>query len=58
MYSNNIVNFQESMTILNACTEKDWNLIECTTYVTDSISNCDNRYANNDSQAEIYSNNF
>ena len=25
MYSNNIVNFQESTTILNACTIKDWN---------------------------------
>ena len=31
MYSNNIVNFQESMTILNACTKKLWKLIECTT---------------------------
>ena len=26
MYSNNIVNFQESMTILNACTKKYGNL--------------------------------
>ena len=32
MYSNNIVNFQESTTILNACTQKVWKLIECTTY--------------------------
>ena len=32
MYSNNIVNFQESMTILNACTKKVWKLIEGTTY--------------------------
>ena len=32
MYSNNIVNFQESTTILNACTEKFCKLIECTTY--------------------------
>ena len=32
MYSNNIVNFQESTTILNACTKKVWKLIECTTY--------------------------
>ena len=32
MYSNNIVNFQESTTILNACTKKKvWKLIECTT---------------------------
>ena len=28
MYSNNILNFQESMTILNACTKKVWKLIE------------------------------
>ena len=33
MYSNNILNFQESTTILNACTKKAWRLIECTTYV-------------------------
>ena len=32
MYSNNILNFQESMTILNACTKKVWKRIECTTY--------------------------
>ena len=32
MYSNNILNFQESTTILNACTKKVWKLIECTTY--------------------------
>ena len=32
MYSNNIVNFQESLTILNACTKKVWKLIEFTTY--------------------------
>ena len=30
MYSNNIVNFQESTTILNACTKKVWKLIEGT----------------------------
>ena len=33
MYSNNIVNFQESTTILNACTKKVWKLIEGTTYI-------------------------
>ena len=31
--SNNILNFQESRTILNACTKKVWKLIECTTYL-------------------------
>ena len=30
MYSNKIVNFQESTTILNACTKNVWRLIECT----------------------------
>ena len=30
MYRNNILNSQESTTILNACTKKVWNLIECT----------------------------
>ena len=33
MYSNNILNIQESTTILNACTRKVWKLIECTTYI-------------------------
>ena len=32
MYSNNILNFQESTIILNACT-KVWKLIECATYI-------------------------
>ena len=32
MYSNDVLNFQESPTILNAC-KKGWKLIECTTYV-------------------------
>ena len=32
MYSNNIVNFQESTTILNACTKQVRKPIEFTTY--------------------------
>ena len=32
MYSNNILNFQESTTILNAHTKKVWKLIVCTSY--------------------------
>ena len=32
MYSNNIVNFQESTTILNTCAKKSGNFIEGTTY--------------------------
>ena len=37
IYSNNILNFQESTTILNACTKKVWKLIECTTYIANYI---------------------
>ena len=33
MYSNYALNFKESTTILNACTKKVWNLIECITYI-------------------------
>ena len=33
MYSNNILNFQESTTIWDACTKKVWKLIEWTTYM-------------------------
>ena len=33
MYSNNILNFQESTTILNAHTKKVWKFIEGTTYI-------------------------
>ena len=32
MYSNHILNFQVSMTILNVCTKNVWKLIEGTTY--------------------------
>ena len=40
MYSNNIVNFQESTITLNACTKNVWNLIECTTYVCVCVCVC------------------
>ena len=33
MYSNNLLNFQEFTTILNAYTKKVWKLIECPTYL-------------------------
>ena len=33
MYSNSIVNFQESPTILNAHTKKVWKLTVCTSYI-------------------------
>ena len=33
MYSNNILNFQESTTILNAHTKKIWKLTACTLYI-------------------------
>ena len=34
MYSNNILNFQESTTILNACTEKSGNLLKASRIAT------------------------
>ena len=37
MYSNNILNFQESTPILNAGTKKVWKLIEGTTYISTSL---------------------
>ena len=42
MYSNNIVNFQELMIILYACTKKVWKLIVCTSYtaVVDNMEIC------------------
>ena len=36
VYSNNILNFQESTTILNAHTKKVWKLIVCNSYFTNS----------------------
>ena len=39
MYSNNILNFQESTTILDAHTNKVWKLIVCTSYVKQFASN-------------------
>ena len=38
MYSNNILNFQESTIILNACTKKVWKFIECTTYLSSFLN--------------------
>ena len=38
MYSKNILNFQESTTILNAHTKKVWNLIVCTSYT--ALTDC------------------
>ena len=46
MYSNNIVNFQESMTILNACTKKFSNLMKvprmshCLTIAAHAFASC------------------
>ena len=36
MYSNNILNFQESTTILNACTKKSGNLLKAPRKVIDN----------------------
>ena len=40
MYRNNILNFRESTTILNASTKKVWKLTECTTYICSGIIRC------------------
>ena len=40
MYSNNIVNFQESTTILNSCTKIVWKLIESTSYIKTTCIFC------------------
>ena len=40
VYSNNIVNFQGSTTILNVCTKKVWKLIDGSTYIGSSWSSC------------------
>ena len=37
MYSNNVVNFQESTTILNAHTKKVWKFFICTSYLQPNI---------------------
>ena len=39
MYSEYIVNLQESTTILNACTKKVWKLIEGPTYIQTKVDN-------------------
>ena len=39
MYPNNILNFQESTTILNAHTKKVWKLIVCNSYVSRHYNN-------------------
>ena len=44
MYSNNIVNSQESMTILNANTKKILKLIVCTSYLYFEGADCDYDY--------------
>ena len=46
MYSKNMVNFQESTTILNACTRKVWKLIVWTSYSTESQARFENKETN------------
>ena len=46
MYNNNIVNFQESMTILNALTKKVWKLIEGTAYLKKKVYAASNHSKN------------
>ena len=40
MYSNNILNFQECTTILNAYTKRSWNLLNANTYIYIYIYMC------------------
>ena len=40
MYCNNILNFQMSTIILNACTKKVWKLIEYTAYIYSFLGTC------------------
>ena len=54
MYSNNILNFQESTTILNACTEKVWKLIEFTMYIHIHIHIYIHKYTNIYIHSSIY----
>ena len=44
LYSNNIVNFQESMIIINACTKKHGNLLTSLTYLLSWLSFWKNKY--------------
>ena len=46
MYSNNILNFQESTTILNTHTKKVWKLIVCTSYNVEGPHFTHNRHLN------------
>ena len=46
MYSNNILKFQESTTILNACTKQVWKLIICTSYFIILVNNNNNKTKN------------
>ena len=55
MYSKNILNFQESTTILNARTKKFWKLIVCPSRCGSQIIVCTSRYG---SQIELRCINF
>ena len=52
MYSNNIPNFKESTTILNACTKKGWKLIEGTLYLFCWVNHPSSSYANCDEKKD------
>ena len=55
MYNNKILNFQESTTILNACTKKVWKLIEGTMYVAHSSVRLSNHIWEGGSNAQSVS---
>ena len=55
MYSNNILNFQESMTISNACTKQSGNLLKATCNNYDNIKKDKNMFWNNNDNNKITS---
>ena len=54
MYSNNILNFQESTTILNAYTKKVWKLIVCPSYIAKRKGGLITVIRNNTDNTTIY----
>ena len=54
MYSNNIVNFQESTAILNACTKKSGNILNSTRIYRPSLDDCYIQYASKNFELYIW----
>ena len=54
MYRNNIVNFQESTTILNACTKKSGNLLNAPLIIINSIKHQSFAYTQLNDQRDLF----